>query len=149
MRPALWELLQTDTSKMIQEELRLHAARLHSWRTKDFQQMLADETEGRPEHQGFIYVLSHESMPGLLKIGFTSGPVDKRAGEIGRPTGVPGPFTVESNFPVYSSPKEVEQKVHRALSFCRVNDRREFFRVSVEEALPIIRAVLNGTFDPP
>lgn len=149
MRPTLVELLQADTSKMTQEELRVHLARLQTWQKKDFYQMLEDEAKGKPEHEGFIYILSHEAMLGLLKIGYTGGPVEKRAAEIGRATGVPGPFKIEKKLAVYMNPLEVEKKVHRALSFARTHDNREFFRISVEEAAPIIQAVLDGRFDPP
>jgi len=149
MRPTLVELLQTGTSKMTEEELRAHIARLQAWQKKDLQQMLADEFEGKPEHEGFIYVLSHDAMPGLLKVGFTVGPVEKRAAEIGSATGVPGPFKIERKFAVYVNPQEMERKVHRALSYARPHDHREFFRIPVEEAVPIIQAVLEGRFDPP
>lgn len=148
-RPTLVELINTDTSKMSEEELRIHIARLKSIGKKDLRQIIADEAEGRPEHEGFLYILSHKAMPGLLKIGCTSRPVEKRSAEIGRATGVPGPFGIERKVPVYANPKKLEEKVHRALSFVREHNSREFFRISVEDAMPIIQAVLDGTFDPP
>lgn len=147
MRPTLVELIQSDTTKMTQEELRIHISRLQAWQKKDFRQMLEDEFEGKPEHDGFIYLLSHEAMPGLLKIGFTTGPVEKRATEIAAATGVPGPFKVAKKFPVYVNPKEVEKKVHIALSGYRTADNREFFRISVEDATIFIHAVFDGKFD--
>jgi hypothetical protein len=67
---------------------------LQAWQKKDTQQMLADEAEGKPEHEGFIYILSNDAMPGLLKIGYTTKLVEKRAGAIAAATGVPSPFKV-------------------------------------------------------
>jgi len=147
MRPQLHELLSADISKMTPDDLRRHVERLQAYQKKDLPQMLSDEFEGKPEHEGFIYVLSHDAMPGILKIGFTTGPVEKRAAEIARGTGVPGPFKFEKKFPVYANLREVEKKVHFALDGCRVNDNREFFRITVEEAALRIQAVFAGKFD--
>lgn len=45
---------------------------------------------------GIVYVLSNEAMPGLIKIGRTSGEgVGRRVAELSRSTGVPLPFKVE------------------------------------------------------
>src|SRR6185369_11180632 len=44
-----------------------------------------------------------------------------------------------------SHPREVEEQVHRALASSRVNVDREFFRVSVEDAIDAVRsAMLNA-----
>lgn len=147
MRPQLHELLNADISKMTSDELRLHVARLQVYQRKDFSQMLSDEFAGKPEHEGFIYILSHEAMPGLLKIGVTSGPVEKRTAEIASATGVPGPFKIEKKFPVYLNPRAVERKVHAALGPYRIVGNREFFRISVEDAIMFIQAVFDGKFD--
>jgi hypothetical protein len=109
--------------------------------------MLADEAEGKPEHEGFIYIFSHHAMPGLLKIGFTVGPVEKRAAEIASATDVPGPFKIEKKFVVYVSPRAVEKKVHRVLGPYRAIENREFFRLSVQDAVMFIQAVFDGKFD--
>lgn len=108
--------------------------------------MISDECEGKPEHEGFVYVLSHEAMPRLLKIGCTVGPVEKRAAEIANATGVPGPFRIEKKFPVYVSPRIIEKKVHEVLSPYRTVENREFFRLSIEDAVMFIRDVIDGRF---
>lgn len=42
-----------------------------------------------------IYVLTNDAMPGLIKIGRTSGEsVERRVAELSRATGVPLPFKV-------------------------------------------------------
>jgi hypothetical protein len=76
-----------------------------------------------------------------LKIGSTVGRVAIRARQL-RTTGVPEPFKVESSFPVYMNPIEVEKRVHRVLEIFRSRGDREFFRVSVEYAVAAIESVL-------
>ena len=75
-----------------------------------------------------------------------SGTVEKRAAELSRASGVPERYKIEKTFPVYVSLKAVEKKVHRALGG-RVNDRREFFRISLEDAVLHIQAVFAEKYD--
>lgn len=142
-RPTLVELIDSDASKMTKEELRLYIAHLKAWRNKDFPQMVSDEFEGNPEHEGFIYIFSHDAMPGILKIGCTSRPVGKRAAEIAKPTGVPGAFKIEKQFPVYARLLSVEKHVHDLLGPYRFVNNREFFRISIEEATRVVKAACD------
>jgi T5orf172 domain-containing protein len=141
------ELLDVDSNSMSDEELRAHIERLRKLRKKGLGQVLKDESHGRPEHQGFIYIASNPAMPGLLKIGSTAGPAEKRVLALSRPTGVPEPFKVERWFPVYQNPKKLEKKIHGALALFRLTKTREFFRLSVEYAAAAIEAIL-GEIDP-
>jgi len=136
-----------DPSRMSDDELRAHIATLERLRKKDLRQLLEDEALGRPEHEGFIYMLSNPAMPGILKVGCTAGSVEKRAAELSSSSGVPQRYKIERMFPVYVSPKIAERKVHFALDGCRVNDSREFFRISVDDAVLRVQAVLDGKFD--
>lgn len=86
---------------------------------------------------GYIYVLSNPAMPDLLKIGFTRGAVESRARDLSRTTGIPQAFEVESWY-LTQDPSMVEKKVHQALADHRVNDGREFFRVTVEIADKVV-----------
>ena len=83
--------------------------------------------------EGYIYCLSNESMPGLLKVGMTSRSPEDRAKEL-HTTGVALPFKVEFAKKV-TNPNYIEALIHGILSHYhdRVNPRREFFRVSLEE----------------
>jgi hypothetical protein len=54
-------------------------------------------------------------MPGILKIGCTSGTVEKRAAELSSASGVPQRYKIEKTFPVYDNLKVMEKKVHLAL----------------------------------
>lgn len=87
---------------------------------------------------GFIYVLENETMPGLLKIGITEKDPDERAKEL-TTTGVPTSFKVAYSRYV-ADIKLVEELVHKALESrgCRTNNNREFFAVSLTDAIGVI-----------
>ena len=140
--PDLDQLLEMQPENMGDEALRAYLDRFKVLRKKDIRQVLKDESHGRPEYQGFVYVLSNPAMPGLLKIGSTVGRVENRARKL-RTTGVPNPFKIESVFPVYMNPKKVEKRVHRVLELFRSGGDREFFRLSVEYAVAAIQSVLE------
>lgn len=84
---------------------------------------------------GYIYFLTNISMPGMIKVGFTTGQVEERAVQLGG-TGVPTPFTIGAQFYV-TNPNEIEKKVHDTLKGLRVNDQREFFQGELSEILKI------------
>ena len=81
---------------------------------------------------GFVYVLSNCSMPGIVKIGYTTGLSEDRARYL-YSTSVPTPFDVEYRR-LTSTPAAVERRTHELLSRCRVSPRREFFSTDVDEA---------------
>lgn len=91
---------------------------------------------------GWVYILSNPVMPGLLKIGYTDRDPFGRAKEISQATGVPFDFVVDYQIYV-SHPYDVEQKTHQQLSKYRVNNNREFFQCSYEEAIYAIKEVIS------
>ena len=91
-----------------------------------------------PTHEtGFVYVLSNQAMPDIVKIGFSTRLSEDRARELST-TSLPYPFEVMYRAAT-SQPRKVEQAVHRLLVDERVTPNREFFRVSVETAVGAIR----------
>lgn len=91
----------------------------------------------------YIYVLSNNSMPGLLKIGRTDrSPID-RAKELST-TGVPTPFVLEYFLPVEDSVL-AESLIHKHLEEigCRATQNREFFELTTNNAKKIIEQVLG------
>lgn len=82
--------------------------------------------------EGSIYIFSNPSMPGLLKVGYTTGTVAKRASELSGVTSVPTGFRVEWSLPVVGDPKAVEQRAHAHLAPKRHG--KEFFKVSLDDA---------------
>lgn len=82
--------------------------------------------------QGHVYVMSNPSMVGLLKVGFTTGPVSKRMAELSGVTSIPTKFQVEWSCAVVGNAWAVEQRAHAHLSDTKVG--KEFFKVSISEA---------------
>ncbi len=93
-----------------------------------------------PHTVGFVYVLINNSMPGLVKIGQTSLLPEDRAQDL-YATGVPEAFEVAYRTTT-SWPQAVERRVHDLLNDHRINRSREFFRVSVGEAIDAVRRAL-------
>lgn len=89
-------------------------------------------------YNGWIYILSNRTMPGLFKIGHTKNNPEDRAKEISRATGVPIPFEIEWAFNCYDSDM-LEKEIHRALDSFRYSSNKEFFEISLNEAKETIR----------
>ena len=85
---------------------------------------------------GYVYVLQNPAFPHLLKIGFTTRTPEERAEELSRHSGVPTPYRVVfSEF--FEDCYAAEQEIHQILEAKRRG--KEFFHVSVEEAVDVIR----------
>lgn len=81
---------------------------------------------------GYVYILSNQSMPGLLKIGRSINGGKSRASAMYQ-TGVPAPFVLEFEMLV-DSPTTIEAMVHEKLQDYRLNASREFFKVDLMTA---------------
>jgi hypothetical protein len=81
---------------------------------------------------GYVYVLSSTAFPGTFKVGFTNRDVNERVEELNNSTSLPSPFVVEMIF-LSVSAREDEVSSHASLSHYRINDRREFFKISLEK----------------
>ena len=84
---------------------------------------------------GYVYILSNEQMPGLLKIGFTERDVEQRVTELSSGTGVPGPFITEAYFAT-ETPEEHERQIHRQMAVDRIPGK-EFFRADLQTTLRV------------
>ncbi|XVQ86425.1 GIY-YIG nuclease family protein [Microbispora siamensis] len=89
---------------------------------------------------GFVYVLSNEAMPGIVKVGMTAKLAEDRARQL-HATGVPLPFDVEFRA-LTSFPRKAEKRAHEFLEPFRVSRNREFFQVSPEIAIDAVRNAL-------
>ena len=90
----------------------------------------ADQGEG----DQWVYVLSNPSLPKeYLKIGYTKLKPEERATQISSATGVPTPYKVEWAYKCFNG-EIVERMTHEKLKAFRVNNRKEFFHISLEEA---------------
>jgi len=91
---------------------------------------------------GILYVLTNPLMPGLVKIGCTTGPVEDRIKALSAATGVPVAFQCHFAAKVENMATK-EKTLHQLFSDKRVNPNREFFQVAPEK---IVLAIRMGTF---
>lgn len=77
--------------------------------------------------EGFIYILSNESLPGVYKIGLTTRQPEQRVNELSKSTSIPTPFKLEGAW--HSNDlAETESQIHKHLANERVSEQREFFK---------------------
>lgn len=87
-----------------------------------------------------VYILESESMPDMIKIGYTKGDPIDRAYALSKSTGVPTPFNVVYSYSCFNG-ERIEKEVHKHFKKQRVNKQREFFYVDIDEAAQIIEAL--------
>lgn len=93
-----------------------------------------------------IYILTNPVMPDLVKIGKTSN-LENKIRELSTHSGIPVPFEVYYAYIVADSNK-VESYLHDRFKNHRINPKREFFRISPEKVLSILKQVESGTITP-
>ena len=89
-------------------------------------------SKGKGNRFGYVYILSNPSIRGI-KIGLTERHVVERIKELNRATGVPTPFKIE----YYTDTRDcyaLERAMHKYYSDKRINNKREFFKLSVWRA---------------
>jgi len=86
----------------------------------------------------WVYIMSNPTYPNYLKIGYTKNSPEKRAKQLSSSTGVVLPFKLEWAFKCFNG-ENLEHEVHRKLSDVRVNNHREFFDISLNEAKDTIK----------
>ena len=92
-----------------------------------------------------VYVLENPSMPGILKIGYTKGDPNGRANQLSKATGVPTPYKVVFSYNCFNG-ERIERATHKHLKKYRINNDREFFNVTIEEAKKVINEI-GGKYD--
>ena len=99
-------------------------------------------TKDKDLEYGVVYLLTNECMPGLVKIGMTSRKeMDARMKEL-YTTGVPMPFECAYACKVkLEFMSALETALHTAFAPQRVNENREFFRISPEQAIPMLKII--------
>ena len=99
--------------------------------------------------RGIIYVMWNELFPELVKIGITSGStsqdVEKRRKELSHGENMPQPFEAKYAICVNNYEK-IESIIHKGLAKLRHNPHREFFKLSVDEAINLLSGyVISGS----
>ena len=90
---------------------------------------------------GFIYIMSNPAHSGLLKIGQTSKDPLVRRKDLSS-TGVPEEFVIEYQA-LTSDYRRQEKLIHQKLNKLRHSSKKEFFSITVPEAINIIREQLG------
>ena len=89
--------------------------------------------------------MSNPSHPGLLKIGQTGKDPEERRKELGS-TGVVEDFVLEYRA-LSEDYASLEREIHRALASVRTNPKKEFFSISVPEAVNKIREISGNRIE--
>jgi hypothetical protein len=94
---------------------------------------------------GFVYVLTNEMMPNLVKVGKTSRAVDERVNSLSSATGVPTSFTAFKSYEVIDC-DVAEALAHSVLETTvgRPNKNREFFNGPPDIICTILDDVLSS-----
>jgi hypothetical protein len=92
--------------------------------------------------EGFVYVMSNELMPGVVKVGYTTRTPDARALEMSSHEAVPVRMRVEYYAFVDAAVSDVESRAHRHLRDCNV--AKEWFRCDVPKAILAVRKACDG-----
>lgn len=100
--------------------------------------LYSDQGEG----DQWVYILSNPTSPGLLKIGYTKQTPEERCKQISSATGVALPYKVEWAYKCFNG-ETVERQVHHKLKAYRVNNNKEFFQISLDEAKKVINLIGN------
>jgi len=87
--------------------------------------------------KGWVYVISNQAMPNLIKVGHSMKDPEIRADELDH-TGSPHPYNVEYEM-LIDNPYEIEKRVHKLLLDKR--EGKEWFRCSSEVAVATIKQV--------
>jgi hypothetical protein len=99
-----------------------------------------NQYEGRlQDGDGWVYILATPSQPGMYKIGYTDQEdVQERVKQINRSTGLALNCDLQWAFRCFNA-KRLEGEVHKRLSSARVNNRKEWFAISLTEAKEAIK----------
>src|SRR5688500_212081 len=97
---------------------------------------------------GYVYILINAAFPEFIKIGLTTLDPKERARQLSTGTGIPAPYAVAWKMHVRDC-RIVEQEAHAKLAPHRVRNNREFFRLSVEDAIEVISTIAVAYSSPP
>lgn len=90
------------------------------------------------DNKGIIYIITNESMPGLIKIGRTKN-IKQRLQSLDT-TGIPTPFKLYYAIEIEDY-QEKEALIHQAYAKDRIRENREFFRIEPENATALLKAL--------
>ena len=107
--------------------------------TRKKYKLYSDKGEG----DQWVYILSNPDYPKThLKIGYTKLLPEERAKQISSATGVARPFIVEWAYKCFNG-EIIERTIHKKLESYRINSKKEFFHIELEEAKKIVELIGN------
>jgi hypothetical protein len=83
---------------------------------------------------GYVCILRNPCMPGVLKISVSRACPDALIAELSKANTTPCSFLLEWQAWT-TSPQKVESRVFQDLRQCRVSQDKDFFRVTLDEAV--------------
>ena len=92
--------------------------------------------------EGYVYVLSHPRMKGLIKVGFTKRQVAEEVQELNWVSGLPERFVLEASFES-SSPEKHTAEIHKRLALRRVQGM-EYFEAGLPAVLSVVQQVVQS-----
>ena len=93
--------------------------------------------------KGYIYILAHKRMLGLVKIGHTTNKPEQRLAKINAATGVPGGFDIFYSCAVEDSQK-VESEIHEKLKPFRLISSKEFYELKPSVAKDYVERIIEN-----
>ncbi|SPE34015.1 hypothetical protein SBA2_840011 [Acidobacteriia bacterium SbA2] len=91
--------------------------------------------------EGYVFVLSHPRMEGLVRVGFTKRLVAEEVQELNWVSGLPEHFVVEASYES-SSPEKHAAEIHKRLATRHVKGM-EYFEMTVSAALRLVQDVVQ------
>ncbi len=88
---------------------------------------------------GYVYILTNDAYPDLVKIGMTTSTSERRLKGVNG-SGVVDDWKVEWDYNCFR-PWDLEQTIHLKLDSFRERNDREFFRMSVKQAIEVIEDI--------
>jgi hypothetical protein len=92
--------------------------------------------------KGYVYILVNPAFSGFVKVGKTTKEPETRARELSSGSGVPAPYAVAWDAFVTDC-DHVECLVHRELAHARTRKDREFFSISLKNAISIASKIVG------
>lgn len=93
--------------------------------------------------KGWVYIATNESLPGLLKIGYSDRHPDQRMAELSN-TSVPSQYECVHAV-LCTNPKRLEALIHDNLEGFRVSSNREFFKVAKGVAIEALNRLAKDS----
>lgn len=114
----------------------------HSMPAEAIKKTIEEKDDFGDNTEGYVYVMTNSSIEGQVKIGKTTRDPYERAKELSSATGVPTPFVVVFYKP-FKNCHFAEKTIHQYLEKkgYRVNNNREFFNMSIPEAIDVVQSM--------